>query len=96
MQTYLKEIKPNCKYKRYPESENEFELCVLCGKQTDVRRDTNIDFRTNYIEGCGQLCRECSALIYKQTLIPKKISEKTTSHCFHGSLWTEGRYHESK
>lgn len=47
MQTYLKEIEPNCKYKRYPESNNEFEPCVLCGKQTDVRRDTNIDFRIN-------------------------------------------------
>jgi len=38
---------------------NEYEICVLCGKQTDVHRDTQIDLRNYYVAGCGQLCRDC-------------------------------------
>lgn len=39
--------------------ENEYETCVMCGKQTDVRRDIPIALRNYYVEGCGQLCRDC-------------------------------------
>lgn len=42
-----------------------FEVCVLCGKQTDIRRDTPVDFRDAYICGCGQLCRSCYDELYQ-------------------------------
>ncbi len=37
----------------------EYELCVLCGKTTNVEKNTPIHKRTGYIEGVGQLCRDC-------------------------------------
>ena len=37
----------------------EFENCVLCGKETDVLKNTPIELRENYIECGGQLCAEC-------------------------------------
>jgi hypothetical protein len=36
-----------------------YEDCILCGKKTTTLKTTHIDFRTGYIEGAGQLCREC-------------------------------------
>ncbi len=44
-----------------------YEACVLCNKQTNVRADTDINNRTYYIEGCGQLCRECYRETYSKT-----------------------------
>lgn len=40
-------------------SENIFETCVICGKQTDVLINTHIDYRYGYVEGSGQCCRKC-------------------------------------
>lgn len=37
----------------------EYDCCVLCGKNTDVKRDMSIDLRTGYVEGAGQLCPTC-------------------------------------
>jgi hypothetical protein len=36
-----------------------YEECILCGVETTTLKTTHIDFRTGYIEGAGQLCREC-------------------------------------
>ena len=36
-----------------------YEKCILCGVETTTLKTTHIDFRTGYIEGAGQLCREC-------------------------------------
>jgi rubrerythrin len=41
------------------QSEEIYETCVLCGKQTDVKITTHIDYRYGYVEGSGQCCREC-------------------------------------
>ena len=49
------------KVKEQESKASVYEVCVLCGKETDVRRDTHVDMRYNYITGCGQLCRECGA-----------------------------------
>ena len=38
---------------------SEFELCVVCNKETKVPRELHIDFRNHYVEGAGQLCFEC-------------------------------------
>lgn len=43
------------KYSRH----QAMETCVLCGKATDITRETPVDERFGYIEGAGQLCREC-------------------------------------
>ena len=42
----------------------EYERCVLCGKITDVRKDTEIQDRPTFIAGVGQLCMECCYEIY--------------------------------
>lgn len=36
-----------------------YEDCILCGAKTTTLKTTHVDFRTGYIEGAGQLCREC-------------------------------------
>ena len=36
-----------------------YEDCILCGVKTDTLKTTHVDFRTGYIEGAGQLCRDC-------------------------------------
>lgn len=33
--------------------------CVMCNEPTPYSIDTHIDLRDNYIEGAGQLCKEC-------------------------------------
>lgn len=35
------------------------ESCVRCGRYTDVNKDTLVYIRLYYIEGGGQLCKEC-------------------------------------
>ncbi len=44
---------------------NGYELCVLCGEVTDVRYETPVDIRKNYVQGCGQLCNACGADLRK-------------------------------
>ena len=36
-----------------------YEDCIMCGKKTTTLKTTHIDFRTGYIEGAGQLCKDC-------------------------------------
>ena len=36
-----------------------FEKCIKCGKETDTLKTTHVDYRTGYVDGAGQLCREC-------------------------------------
>lgn len=44
----------------------DYERCAMCGKVTDVSADTPIEMRSCYVEGAGQLCRDCWAEIYGQ------------------------------
>jgi hypothetical protein len=37
-----------------------YETCVLCGELTDVLKSTHVDFRSNYVEGSGQVCYACN------------------------------------
>ena len=41
------------------QNNNHFEHCVLCRKVASIDKNTHIDLRDNYIEGIGQLCRDC-------------------------------------
>lgn len=35
------------------------EICIICGKQTDIDMNTHIDLRYGYVEGAGQCCKQC-------------------------------------
>ena len=52
-----------------------YEDCILCETKTTTLKTTHVDFRTGYIEGAGQLCREChmkgSAESREHITIPK-------------------------
>ena len=47
-------------------TEEERDLCVVCGAVTNYKKTDHIDTRTGYIEGSGQLCAKCS---YTRTFI---------------------------
>lgn len=36
-----------------------YELCIVCGAKTNVKFTTHVDHRLHYIEGAGQLCKDC-------------------------------------
>ena len=40
-------------------NEVEYEGCISCGKVTDVPKTMVVQKRDNYIDGAGQVCREC-------------------------------------
>ncbi len=40
------------------------ERCVICGKRTDVQKDTPVKDRKYYVETAGQLCEDCYVDIY--------------------------------
>lgn len=39
--------------------EKTYEECVICKRKTSIRRDENIQQRSGYVEGVGQLCYDC-------------------------------------
>jgi hypothetical protein len=39
---------------------DKFEVCVLFGVGTDVRKDTHVEEREWFVQGVGQLCLKCS------------------------------------
>jgi hypothetical protein len=49
------------------------EICVMCGKETPYDVTTIVHLRNYYIEGSGQLCKECYEDVYKQ-IIPGERS----------------------
>lgn len=36
--------------------DNEYDACVICGRETSYKRSTPVDMRIGYIEGAGQTC----------------------------------------
>jgi hypothetical protein len=40
--------------------EDEFEICIKCGKLTNIEKTSNVVYRSGYIDGAGQLCFICS------------------------------------
>lgn len=41
------------------QKKEEFEKCVLCWRTTDIPKSANIQDRAFYVEGVGQLCKNC-------------------------------------
>ena len=33
--------------------------CISCGVHTPYQHDVNIEYRSHYVEGAGQMCKEC-------------------------------------
>ena len=44
----------------------EQDRCILCGEETGYTRNTPVDMREHYVDGAGQLCLECDALVYEK------------------------------
>jgi hypothetical protein len=40
-------------------SKNGKDLCISCETETEYSHDTSIEYREYYIEGAGQLCKDC-------------------------------------
>ena len=53
---------------------DEYDHCVLCGVETPYKRSTHIDMRTGYVEGAGQLCKNC----YEKDTIPTIMENRRT------------------
>lgn len=47
---------------------NQNEKCIICNVETDVPRSMHVDFRINYIDGAGQLCRKCAVDLNQKTI----------------------------
>lgn len=48
-----------------PHDDNElYAACVLCGNETNMLKNTNVEDRDYYVEGCGQLCQACYFKVY--------------------------------
>lgn len=50
----------SCRLTEEMKNQDEYDKCVLCGKETPYKRSTHIDMRVGYVEGCGQVCEECN------------------------------------
>ena len=57
----------------FEEEENEIEICVSCGKETKYKKDDDVTYRHNYIEGAGQLCLECGRRNNKEAEHAQKL-----------------------
>lgn len=55
------------------------DTCVLCGVETPYEFETHIDRRLGYIEGVGQLCKNCYDMGTNRTyiLVPEHIIRNT-------------------
>lgn len=40
-------------------SKKGYDLCVNCKKETPYKTEVPVEYRDNYIEGAGQLCKDC-------------------------------------
>ena len=49
----------NKKYNFMQNTDDLYEECIMCHGKTETLKTTHIDFRYGYVEGAGQLCREC-------------------------------------
>ncbi len=48
----------------------EIEECIVCGVVTNEPVNKHIDYRLFYVEGAGQLCKECFYNINDKKYIP--------------------------
>ena len=53
------------------------DTCIMCGEETPYEFETHIDLRHGYVEGAGQLCKDCYEDKPKENNIDK-IKEPVT------------------
>ena len=72
------------------------DTCILCGVETQYEMDVNIDYRTGYIEGAGQMCTKCWDKGTERTsiLIPTSVIKETPNDFELGKL-VRTMYHQT-
>ena len=55
----LKLMKKLIKPKDSHTKPDSVDCCILCGRKTGYTRETPVDKRIGYVEGAGQLYRDC-------------------------------------
>ena len=45
------------------------EKCINCDIDTGVPVDLHVDYRNYYVEGAGQLCKECFSAMYNKQYV---------------------------
>ena len=48
---------------------NPKEKCIICGVTTEHRKNTHVENRGTYVQGCGQLCNSCYAACYNTSTV---------------------------
>jgi hypothetical protein len=56
--------RPNFRFDKNEPPKPKTEKCVYCGVDTNIPIHENIDLRAHYVEGAGQLCKECYDKIF--------------------------------
>ena len=56
--------------------ENPYEICILCGKKTDIPVSMPANRRKRFIGGCGQLCEDCYNTLKPETGTANDLSEE--------------------
>lgn len=61
-------------------SPNGKDLCISCDSESKYSHDTSIEYRTNYIEGAGQLCEKCyNTIMNKLQEVAANLSDDETA-----------------
>ena len=61
------EDRKNCRRSRSKSgSRRQMERCVFCWQLTDVPKNAPISWRKYYVQGQGQLCKNCYYELFKQ------------------------------
>ena len=55
---------------------DEYDHCVICGKQSPYKRSTHIDLRVGYVEGAGQGCFDPQMCSQKTNKASLQINEE--------------------
>lgn len=61
---------------RAASGEDPYEICILCGKKTDILVSTPVNQRKRFIVGCGQLCEDCYDSLKPETITANDLSEE--------------------
>lgn len=55
---------------------NLIDTCVICSKATGYKKTDHISKRNYYVEGCGQLCKDCFERVYIKETNSNRTSAK--------------------
>jgi len=74
------------------------DTCIICGVETPYTADTHIDIRIGYIEGAGQLCKNCYSVgtDRSHTAIPNYFFENTPNDMDLGAKVRHFYYEQKK